>query len=225
MVWFDSARVQHIEWYGVHYLRTDRPTQRIIEWVRGQRLYTVRLDPIVAYLRRMPVVEHVIVRKVWPDRLQIHVIERQPFALMEDDGGLKVVDRHGVPFMLFQGDPGGLQWQPILVRHASTDVSFTSIRALITVLRERHPWLLTEGAWLHMQRPLDLEIPQMRVHILFPAELDRDESGAVEWFHRRLNELREKWPWIRERLMPQRVHEIDLRYEGRIYLRERRNGP
>ncbi len=225
MVWFDRARVQHIEWYGVHYLRTDRPTRRITEWVRDQRLYAVQLDPIVAYIRRMPVVEHVIVRKVWPDRLQIHVVERQPFALMEDDEGLKVVDRQGVPFMLFQGDPGGLQWQPILVRHASTDVSFALIRALITVLRERHTWLLTEGAWLHMQRPLILEIPKMHVHILFPAELDRDESGSVEWFHRRLNELREKWTWIRERLMPQRIHEIDLRYEGRIYLREQRKSP
>jgi cell division protein FtsQ len=48
-------------------------------------------------LKRLPLVKEAAVTKLYPDRLLIEIEERQPFALWQCDGELKIVAADGVP--------------------------------------------------------------------------------------------------------------------------------
>lgn len=42
-------------------------------------------------------VDHAVVRRLWPDRVVVQIIERRPYALWQNDGTIKVVDASGAP--------------------------------------------------------------------------------------------------------------------------------
>ncbi len=46
-------------------------------------------------VRSLPLVAEATVRKLYPDRITIHVVEREPFALWQQDGAVKVVSADG----------------------------------------------------------------------------------------------------------------------------------
>jgi cell division protein FtsQ len=56
-------------------------------------------DPqeIRARLEARPWVAHAEVRRVWPNRIEVLIVERRPMALWQLDGKLQVIDRDGTP--------------------------------------------------------------------------------------------------------------------------------
>lgn len=53
-------------------------------------------------VEELPWVSAAIVRKYYPDKLAVHITERQPFALWQRDGEVFVIDRSGVEIELLE---------------------------------------------------------------------------------------------------------------------------
>ena len=43
----------------------------------------------------LPWVEHVVVRRLWPDRVVVQIVEKTPYALWQDGGEFRIVDASG----------------------------------------------------------------------------------------------------------------------------------
>jgi len=63
----------------------------------GQYIFDVDMKSVQARVEDLNWVDHAIVRRLWPDRIVVQIIERRPYALWQNQGALKVVDVSGKP--------------------------------------------------------------------------------------------------------------------------------
>lgn len=75
----------------------------------GAGFFAIKLDVLRAAVAKLPWVEHVEVRKRWPDTLDVIVFEQQPYARWGDD---RLVNRQGEIFSV--ADVEGLKGLPRL---------------------------------------------------------------------------------------------------------------
>lgn len=61
----------------------------------GDYLFGVDLEAAQARVESLSWVDRAIVRRLWPDRIVVQIIERQPYALWQNDGNLQVIDTKG----------------------------------------------------------------------------------------------------------------------------------
>jgi cell division protein FtsQ len=69
-----------------------------------QSLLFLDADEIRRKLMAVPLVKNVNVRKLFPGRLAIEVVERQPFGLWQVDGVVHIVATDGAPIDVFQNE-------------------------------------------------------------------------------------------------------------------------
>jgi len=220
-----ARRVRSVVWHGPHYLDISK-LRATLEWtVVGRPMVAVSVREIAESLRRNPVVRHVVVRKQWPDTIHVFIVERKPFAVLQDATGVKFVDAEGVPFLWFQGDLNDPTWRPLIVYNGvgRPDARFFPVRALVEVLRRDHGWLLDHALWLRWGPGMALELGQPRTRILLTDECGTDVDRCRQWYRRRLQELRAQWDQVLAQVLRE-PKEIDLRFDGYIYLRPLRDG-
>ena len=68
---------------------------RMLGIKRGTLMLDVDVDEARARLEALPWVQSAEVRRVWPDRIYVRVVERKPVAIWQNDGELAVIDRTG----------------------------------------------------------------------------------------------------------------------------------
>jgi len=68
---------------------------RMLGIKRGTLMVDVDVDEARARLEALPWVQSAEVRRVWPDRIYVRVVERKPVAIWQNDGELAVIDRTG----------------------------------------------------------------------------------------------------------------------------------
>lgn len=68
---------------------------RMLGIKRGTLMIDVDVDEARARIEALPWVKSAEVRRVWPDRIYIRVVERQAVAIWQDEGELAVIDRDG----------------------------------------------------------------------------------------------------------------------------------
>ncbi len=109
----DRAYLFAIGWNGLTvktvHVRCDRPALRrgVAEFLRTRPLGNIllcSLPDLQRDIRGFSWVKDVQVRKVYPDTLDVTVIERVPFALLQREGGTFLVDEDGIELQ-----PEGLQ--------------------------------------------------------------------------------------------------------------------
>ncbi len=220
------SRVRSVVWHGVHYLDVSKLRATLEGAVVGRPMAAVSTQWVAAFLRQVPVVRHVVVRKQWPDTIHVFIVERKPFAVLQDATGVKFVDAEGVPFLWFQGDLNDPAWRPLIVYNGfgRPDAPFLPVRAVVEVLRRDHAWLLDRTLWLRWGPGMALELNQPRTRILLTDDCGPDVERCRRWYRRRLQELRTQWD---DQVLPQVLRErkeVDLRFDGYIYLRPLRDG-
>jgi len=62
----------------------------------GEYLFGVDLKEAQTRVESLSWVDRAIVRRLWPDRIVVQIIERQPYALWQNDGNLRVIDTKGM---------------------------------------------------------------------------------------------------------------------------------
>lgn len=93
-----GLKLQRIEIAGAALIPEDHIKQ-LTGLVEGESsIFDADPYDIRAKLLTEPYIAEARVRRVWPNRLEILIVERRPVALWQSDGQLRVVDREGVPF-------------------------------------------------------------------------------------------------------------------------------
>ncbi len=64
---------------------------------RGDLMLYVDVDEARARIEALPWVKSAEVRRVWPDRIEVHIVERKPVAIWQKDGAKTVIDIDGRP--------------------------------------------------------------------------------------------------------------------------------
>lgn len=162
------------------------------------------LDVAVARegLESLPLVASASVRKLFPDRVAITLVEREPFALWQVDGQVYVISADGAVIDLFRDDPRYAAL-PLVVGEAANE-RLEDYFALVDAagpLRERirAGTLVAERRWtLQLDNGLDVRLPE------------QDPMAAVE----RLVRLEE-----RHGLVGKDIIAVDLRIPDRVVVR------
>lgn len=68
---------------------------RMLGIKRGSLMLYVDVDEARARLEALPWVKSAEVRRIWPDRIQVHLTERRAVAIWQNGGELVVIDREG----------------------------------------------------------------------------------------------------------------------------------
>jgi cell division protein FtsQ len=73
----------------------ERAVRRALGAWPGDYAFDLDMDAAQARVQSLPWVEHVVVRRLWPDRIVVQIIEKRPYALWQDGGTFKLVDARG----------------------------------------------------------------------------------------------------------------------------------
>lgn len=101
---------------------------RMLGIKRGDLMLYVDVDEARARLEALPWVQSAEVRRVWPDRIEVHITERKPVALWQMEGSLAVIDASGKP--IAGEDPARFASLPLVVGKGAE----TSIDALLALI-------------------------------------------------------------------------------------------
>jgi cell division protein FtsQ len=101
---------------------------RMLGIKRGDLMLYVDVDEARARLEALPWVKSADVRRVWPNRIHVRVVERKPVALWQMDGAVAVVDIDGHP--IAGQDPARFSGLPLVVGKGAEN-SLSALLALI----------------------------------------------------------------------------------------------
>jgi len=104
-------------------------------------------------------VDRAVVRRLWPDRIVVQIIERQPYALWQYEGEVKVVDAKGTAISdadtakftqltLFVGEAAGEQAADIRRMMGEFPKIAPRVNSFVHVSGSRWDMVLNEGALL-----------------------------------------------------------------------------
>jgi cell division protein FtsQ len=203
-VLLDPARfpLRHVQFEGELRNLTEPALQRLVRGYLGQSFFLLDLGAVYRVVEAEPWVEEVDVRRLWPDTIEVKLLERTTFGLWGDD---EMVDVNGVRFQPGEavlahgtwprlGGPDGHEMTLIQrYQEASELLGEIGLRVERLVENERRAWwmLLDNGITLNMgrkrfrerlQRFVDI-YPNLTRHGVAIAVVDlRYANGfAVRW--------------------------------------------
>jgi cell division protein FtsQ len=164
-------------------------------------------------LEEIPWVESATVRRVFPDRLRVHIRERTPVAFLRQGSRLWLVDRYGVLLT----PPEGASYSLPVLSGLSQDLPQPERQKRVELYREFVEALDRDGKGYSQQiSEIDLSAPEnLRVGV--PAE------GGVVYLLFGRDRYQEKFEtYLEHRSLWQQsgevVRAVDLRYRGQIVL-------
>ena len=152
-------------------------------------------------LGKIPLVKDVSVRKLYPDRLLIEIVEREPFAIWQKDGKLLVVATDGTPIQELTDQR--FADLPFVVGKGANERVAEFLRIIDGAgdlrSRIRAGILVGERRWtLKMTNGLDVKLPE------------NDPEATLAQFARMARD---------SRILDRDLVSIDLRVPGRMYAR------
>ena len=114
-------------------------------------------------LRQVPLIKDVSVRKLYPNRLLVELVEREPFAVWQKDGKVMVVSADGTPIQ--EMTEARVSDRPCVVGAGATTRSAEFLRIVDAAgelrTRIRAGMLVGERRWtLKMTSGLDVKLPE-----------------------------------------------------------------
>ena len=94
--------VERIDVMGEGRLRED-DVRRALGIYQGQYFFEPDLKGAKARVESLSWVDHALVRRLWPDRVVVQIIERKPYALWQNEGLIKLIDADGT--VISDADP------------------------------------------------------------------------------------------------------------------------
>jgi cell division protein FtsQ len=154
---------------------------RMLGIKRGDLMLYVDVDEARARLEALPWVKSAAVRRVWPNRIHVYVVERKPVALWQMDGALAVIDVEGQP--IAGEDPARFADLPLLVGKGA-EASAGALLALIATqpnlkLRVKAAVRVGERRWnLRLANGVEVRLPEEGAEAALAelVRLDREEN-------------------------------------------------
>ncbi len=95
---------------------------------QGDFLYDMDIRQAQARIERLSWVETAVVRRLWPDRIVVHINERRPYALWQEHRKLHVIDRNGV--LIKQAEASDFVALPFVVGQGASDKAGPILKAM-----------------------------------------------------------------------------------------------
>jgi cell division protein FtsQ len=152
-------------------------------------------------IERLPWVERASIERIIPDRLEVHIVERAPFAVWHAEGRTFLIDKSGRVLTAIAADA-----MPTLPRLAGEGAP--SEAAALATLLHRHP-----GLPERVKLAERVGGRRWALHLADGGAIELPASGESEALARALALVRDGVA---------RASEIDLRAEGRTLLRKPR---
>ena len=86
--------IERVDVMGEGRLR-EEDVRRALGVYAGDYLFGIDMDGAQKRVESLSWVDRAVVRRLWPDRIVVQIIERQPYALWQYQGEIKVVDAKG----------------------------------------------------------------------------------------------------------------------------------
>lgn len=141
----------------------------------------VDADATRAELESLPWIASASVRKIYPDRIDIAIVEREAYALWQINGQIKVIARDGMPIAPYSDDPRYVNL-PIVVGDGAQKrvVEIVEALARVPALRDqvRAAILVADRRWtLKLRNDIDVRLPEEGLDkaLLQLADLDREK--------------------------------------------------
>lgn len=141
----------------------------------------VDADATRAELESLPWIASASVRKIYPDRIDIAIVEREAYALWQINGQIKVIARDGMPIAPYSDDPRYVNL-PIVVGEGAEKrvVEIVESLARVPALRDqvRAAILVADRRWtLKLRNGIDVRLPEEGLDkaLVQLADLDRDK--------------------------------------------------
>lgn len=142
----------------------------------------VNADDMRNRLEAMPWIQSASVRKLFPDRIEIAITERQAYALWQINGEIKVIARDGTPIAPYSDDPRYVHL-PIVVGEGAQDKVEEIVDALARLpdLKDkvRAAIRVADRRWtLKMTNGIDVRLPENGFEdaMMHLVSLDRDKQ-------------------------------------------------
>jgi len=165
----------------------------------GDYLFEFDIDAAQSRVESLSWVDHAVVRRLWPDRIVVQIIERRPFALWQSEGKLAVIDAAGV--MITDADP--MQYTELMVvvgKNASKEVTeFQETLSEYADITSRVDAIIYVG-----ERRWDLRMDSGQLQVKLPVENPRHALETL----RRLQ--------VQTKILDRDIDIIDLRLPGRM---------
>jgi len=191
--------VDRVDVMGEGRLRED-DVRRALGVKPGDYFFGIDLKSAQRRVEGLSWVDHAIVRRLWPDRIVVQIIEKQPYALWQDDGQLKVVDVSGRH--IFDADPADFSRLAIFTGEGAAGKTQE-----IHGLMEGYESIFERAdAFIYVGNRWDILLDEGAIRIKLPSE---NPAVALELLTR-LNE--------QTKLLSRQVGVIDLRLPDRISL-------
>lgn len=174
----------------------------------GDFLFDMDVKSAQARIEALSWVERAIVRRLWPDRIVVQIIERRPFALWQNHGQIKLVDSSGI--VIADVEAAQYAGLPLVVgetapeqMHILQDMlkSYPIVAARVDTIVQ-----LPNGRW-------DIHVNNGAMRIKLPS---KNMTAAL----RRLSDLQ-----TTQRVLDREISMIDLRLADRLTLLPRQDQP
>lgn len=119
--------VERVDVMGEGRLRED-DVRTALQITPGDYLFGADLKAAKARVESLSWVDHALVRRLWPNRIVVQIIERRPYALWQKDGALHLVDASG--FAIDDADPMNFTHLPMIVGQGAADKA-TTLKAML----------------------------------------------------------------------------------------------
>lgn len=148
--------IERVDVMGEGRLR-EEDVRRALGVYAGDYLFGIDMDNAQNRIESLSWVDRAVVRRLWPDRIVVQIIERQPYALWQHEGGVKVVDAKGIAITaadaaqftqltLFVGETAGIQASDIRLMMGEFPLISERVESFVNVSDRRWDMVLDEGA-------------------------------------------------------------------------------
>lgn len=148
--------IERIDVMGEGRLR-EEDVRRALGVYAGDYLFGIDMDSAQDRVESLSWVDRAVVRRLWPDRIVVQIIERQPYALWQYQGDVKVVDVKGAAITdanaaqysqltLFVGESAGEQAADIRQMMGEFPQIANRVESFVNVSGRRWDMVLDAGA-------------------------------------------------------------------------------
>ncbi len=158
-----------------------REIVRMLGIKRGDLMLYVDVDEARARIEALPWVKSAEVRRVWPDRIQVRIVERSPVAVWQKDGATTVIDIEGKPIP--GEDPSRFATLPLVVGPGA-ETAVASLLKLVATQpnlksRVKSAVRVGERRWnLQLDNAVEVRLPEEGAEAALAelVRLDREQS-------------------------------------------------
>jgi cell division protein FtsQ len=174
---------------------------RMLGIKRGDLMLYVDVDEARARIEALPWVKSAEVRRVWPDRIQVRIVERSPVAVWQKNGAKTVIDIDGHPIV--GEDPERFASLPLVVGDGAESAVASLLQLVATQpnLKSRLKIAVRVG-----ERRWDLQLDNA-------VEVRLPEEGAEAALAELVRLERE------QNILSRDIKAIDLRYPDRFIVK------